>query len=67
MSLAKLLRVVVDTFRPLISTLSLLKLSGELHISKVLLIANTLLVVKAENIYRKTRKVHITMETKFCL
>ena len=55
---------VADTFRPLISTSSLLKLSGELHISKVLLIASTLLVVKAENIYRKTRKVHINHGNK---
>ena len=39
-------------------------LSGELHKSESLLIASTLLVVKAENIYRNTSKMDITMEAE---
>ena len=41
-----------------------LELSGELHKSEVLLIASTLLAVKAENIYRNTIKMHKPMETE---
>ena len=33
--------------------------------SEVLLISSTLFMVKADNLYRKTIKVHKTMETKF--
>ena len=41
------------------------QLRGELHKSEVLLIvASTLLVVKVENIYRNTIKIHKTMETE---
>ena len=40
------------------------KLRGELHKSEVFLIASPLLVVKAENIYRNTIKMHKTMETE---
>ena len=39
-------------------------LSGELHKSESLLIASTLLVVKAENIYRNTSKMDITMKAE---
>ena len=46
---------------------ALLKLSAQLHISEVLLIASTLLLVKTENIYWSTRKMHITMETELCI
>ena len=42
-------------------------LSGELRKREVLLIASTLFVVKTENIYRNTRKMHLTMETELCL
>ena len=38
-------------------------LKGELHKSEVL-IASTLLVVKAENIYRNTTKMHKTMKNR---
>ena len=41
------------------------QLRGELHKSEVFLIASTLLVVKAENIYRNTIKMHKTMEYLF--
>ena len=34
---------------------------------EVLLIASTLLVVKTENIYRNTSKMHIMMETELSL
>ena len=37
-------------------------LSGEHQKSEVLLIASTLFVVKAENIYQNTTKMHKTME-----
>ena len=40
------------------------QISGELHKGKVYLTASTLLVVKAENIYQNTRKMHITIETE---
>ena len=49
----------VFTFR---DSSQLLELSRELHISEDLLIASTLLLVKAENIYRNTGKMHITIE-----
>ena len=39
------------------------QLRGEVHKSEVLLIASTLLVVKVENIYQNTTKMHKTMET----
>ena len=44
----------VSTFKD--SSVLLNNLRGELHKSEVLLIASTLLVVKAENIYRNTIK-----------
>ena len=40
------------------------QLSSELRKSEVLLIASTLVMVKAENIYRNIRKMHIMMETE---
>ena len=40
------------------------QLRGELHKSEVLLIASTLLVVQAENVYRNTIKMHKMMETE---
>ena len=40
------------------------QLSDELHKSDVLLTASTLLVVKAEKIYRNTINMHQTMETE---
>ena len=40
------------------------QLRGELHKSEILLIASTLPLVKAENIYRNTIKMYKTMETK---
>ena len=40
-------RAVADAFRPLRTHQCYLQLSGELHKSEVLLIASTLLVVKA--------------------
>ena len=43
------------------------QLSGELYRSEVLLIDSISLVVKTENIYWKTRKMHLRMETEFCL
>ena len=39
-------------------------LSGELQKSEVLLIARTLLMVKAKNLYRNTSKMLKTMETE---
>ena len=42
-------------------------LSDELNKSEVLLISSTLLVVNTENIFRNTRKIHITMETSLCI
>ena len=51
-SLANHLRAVADAFRPLRLISAPEQLRGELHKSKVLLITSTLLVVKAENIYR---------------
>ena len=38
--------------------------SGELYKSEFLLISSTLLVVKDENIYQNTSKMHITMDTE---
>ena len=55
-SLVNHFRAVADTF---ISTTE--QLRGEPHKSEVLLIANTLLVVKAKNIYRNIIKMHKTM------
>ena len=43
------------------------QLIGELPIYKVLLLASTLLLVKTENIYRNTKKMHITMEKELRL
>ena len=40
------------------------QLKGEIHKSKVLLTATTLLVVKAENIYQNTMKMPKSMETE---
>ena len=40
------------------------QLRGELHKSKVLLIASTLLVVKTENIYQKIIQMQKTIETE---
>ena len=40
------------------------QLIGEFHKSEVLLIASTLLVVKAKNIYWNTIKMHKMMETE---
>ena len=40
------------------------QLRGELHKTEVLLIASTLLVLKAENIYRNTIRMRKTMETE---
>ena len=40
------------------------QLRSSLHKSEVLLIVSILLVVKAENIYRNTNKMHKTMETE---
>ena len=40
------------------------QLRGELHRTEIILIASTLLVVKAENIYRNTIKMHKTMKTE---
>ena len=54
----------VFTFR---DSSQLLELSRELHISEDLLIASTLLLVKAENIYRNTGKIHITIERELFL
>ena len=54
----------VFTFR---DSSQLLELSRELHISEDLLIASTLLLVKAENIYRNTGKMHITIERELFL
>ena len=45
----------------------LLKLNGELHKSEDLLITSTLLVLKTENIYQNTSKMHMAMETEFSL
>ena len=42
-------------------------LTGDLHKSEVLLIASTLLVVKAENIYQNIKKTEIKMETEVLL
>ena len=47
-----------------IYTITTEQLRGELYKSEVLLIASTLIVMKAENIYRNTIKMHKTMETK---
>ena len=54
----------VFTFR---DSSQLLELSRELHISEDLLIASTLLLVKAENIYRNTGKMHITIKRELFL
>ena len=54
----------VFTFR---DSSQLLELSRELHISEDLLIASTLLLVKAENIYRNTGKIHITIKRELFL
>ena len=43
------------------------QVNGELHKTQVFLITSTLLVVKNQNIYRNTRKMHITMKTDLCL
>ena len=43
---------------------SIEQLRDELHKSKVLLIASTLLVVKAENIYQNTIKIHKMLVTE---
>ena len=58
-SLANRLRVVADAFRPTTK-----QLIGEFHKSEVLLIASTLLVVKAKNIYWNTIKMHKMMKTE---
>ena len=42
-------------------------MSGELRKSEVFIIASTLLVLKTENIYQNTSKMHITMETELNL
>ena len=63
-SLANHLRAVTDAFCPLRLINATEQLGGELHKSEVLLIASTLLVVKAENIYRKTIKMHKTMRAE---
>ena len=55
-SLANHLRAVADAFRSLRTHQRYEQLRGELHKSEVLLITRTLLVVKAENIYRNTIK-----------
>ena len=60
-SLPNHLRAVADAFRLISATK---QLRGELHKSEVLLIASTLPVGKAENIYRNTIKMHKTMETE---
>ena len=64
-SLANHLRAVADMFSPLRLISDTEHLRGELHKSEVLLIASTLLLVKAENMYRNTIKMHKKMETEF--
>ena len=57
----------VSSFKDSSALLNTEQLSGELHMGDVLLIASTRLVMKTENIYQNTRKMHITMETEPCL
>ena len=51
-SLANQIRAVADAFRPVRIHQPTERVRGELQKREVLLIASTLLVVKAENIYR---------------
>ena len=42
-------------------------MTDKLHKSEVLLIASTLIVMKAENTYRNTNEMHKTMERELSL
>ena len=63
-SLANHIRAVADALYPLRFIRATEQLRGELHNSGLLLIASTLLVVKAENICWNTIKMHKTMKTE---
>ena len=56
-----------SSFKDSSALLNTEQLSGELHMGEVFLIASTRLVMKTENIYQNTRKMHITMETEPCI
>ena len=62
-SLTNHLRAVADAFEGFI--LCIEHLSGEFHKSEVLLTDTTLLVVKAESIYRNTTKMYKPIKTEF--
>ena len=62
-TLAIHLRAVADAFRPLRLISTTERLTDELHKSEVPVIASSLLVVQAENIYRNKIEMHKTMDT----